>query len=463
MKSRSWLVVVGLTLLGVLFLTSGFIARLEQDQLFVLEKEMLSTAQAMIPVAGPVLSQPDSSLDKLRETVITTQNATGSRIRILGPDRQLVVDSLSGASNQLQLRFRPEIQAAYTGNYGAYTRYSDETERSLALFVAIPLNWEGERVGAVYVSHSTDEILQQLGVFRRIATRVVVGLAGALFLAAVLMTGRVRETLSQLRSVTGRVSDSRPENLPEVKGGREVAEIRENFNRLIDSLREKISELEAEKAKTKRFLEEVAHELKTPMTGLMGSLETLRNESLEAEDSEKMWKNLQREAERLSDLTSSLLELQKLDYTEIKLEPFDLLSVAETVTDSFHALAAKKGLSLEVQECEDSLALGDARKIQRVVENLVENALRCSPSGGAVIIRLDRSPERTRLSVVDCGPGPPDPECFKRYKRGEQSPGSLGLGLSIAWEILKKHESALVMEKRPEGGSVFSFELPTPN
>ena len=95
MKSRSWLVVVGLTLLGVLFLTSGFIARLEQDQLFVLEKEMLSTAQAMIPVAGPVLSQPDSSLDKLRETVITTQNATGSRIRILGPDRQLVVDSLS--------------------------------------------------------------------------------------------------------------------------------------------------------------------------------------------------------------------------------------------------------------------------------------------------------------------------------------------------------------------------------
>ena len=153
MKSRTWLVVVGLALLGVLFLTSGFISRLEQDQLFVLEKEMLSTARAMIPVAGPVLARQGSSLEKLRETVVTTQNATGSRIRILGSNRELVVDSLPGASEQPQLRFRPEIQSAYTGSYGAYTRYSDETERSLALFVAIPLDWQGDRVGAVYVSH----------------------------------------------------------------------------------------------------------------------------------------------------------------------------------------------------------------------------------------------------------------------------------------------------------------------
>lgn len=454
-KSWSWLLALGLALLGAVFLTFGFLRKLERDQLFLLEDSMVTTARAIMPEANRALEGGEAQLKELRKTLQTTQNATGSRIRVLDRERNLVADSLPQKEPQQQLRFRPEIQAAFTGQYGAFTRFSDETERSLALFVALPIPDSG---GAVYVSHTTDEILQQLGVLRRAANRVLLGLAGALFVGAILMTGKVRKTVSQLRRLTGGVSTSEPE-LVSVEGDEEVAEIGENINRLIASLRQNIADLEQERSKTKRFLEEVAHELKTPMTGIMGSLETLRDEEVGEDDRTRLWGNLEREAERLSALTSQLLELQKLDYQSTESVSFDLLSVAETVTDNFHYSAAQNEVALEVEESEETTAWGDPAQIQRVVENLVENAIRCSPKGGRINLKTTADDEGIRLLVSDQGPGPPSKEMFKRHQSGGKDGGSLGLGLSIASEVLKRHGSELEVAESEQGGSVFSFRL----
>lgn len=363
--------------------------------------------------------------------------------------------------SQAQLRFRPEIQAAFSNDYGAYTRFSDETDQSLALFLALPLESEGELIGSIYVSHTTDEILQQLGVIRRSTTRLLIVLAGISFLGILLLTGRLQSSLKRLRNLTSNVGKFDGEDI-EVEGNDQVAEIGQNFNRLIASLRQKVAELEEEKTKTKHFVEDVAHELKTPLTGLAGSVEALMSEDMEEADRARLLGNVEKETARLAELTSRLLELQKLEHSELRVESFDLVSVAETVVDSYQASARKRGLSLAIEGTDTLTAQGDMKKIQRVLENLVDNALRCSPKGESVVIRLSAAEERALLQVEDKGPGPPDPGLFDRNVQGAKFPGSMGLGLSIAVEILRLHESELKVEPGAEAGSVFSFELNQP-
>jgi two-component system, OmpR family, sensor histidine kinase ChvG len=464
LKRWSFLLLLGLFVLAATFLTYGLLRKLEKDQLFILEEKMVDTARAISAEAESSLIDP-GLLGEFQTILRTTQNATGSRIRLLDADRNLVADSLSShPQTQDQLRFRPEVQAAFTGRYGAYTRFSDETGQSLALFVAWPIKRDEQVLGAIYVSHSTDEILQQLGILRRSANGVLLALASGLFLAAILMTGKVQSTLAQLRTLTNPVSASDPEELP-VTGDEQVVRISENFNRLISSLRQKVSELEAERSKTKHFLEDVAHELKTPITGLVGSVEALRSDQLCDTDRDRLLENVAKETARLSDMTARLLELQKLEYAPLRVEPFDLLSVAETVFDSYQRTADQKAVKLEIEGdgVEDAvhshLAQGDAKQIQRVVENLVENAIRCCPSGSRVTIRLHSDGESSLLSVIDEGPGPPDSSLFERHRKGDNNSGSLGLGLAIASEIMQKHERELMIAKSESGGSIFTLSL----
>jgi K+-sensing histidine kinase KdpD len=93
---------------------------------------------------------------------------------------------------------------------------------------------------------------------------------------------------------------------------------------------------------------------------------------------------------------------------------------------------------------------------------LLENAIRCSPPDSVVVLRVGMKSGRTFLSVVDEGPGPPDPRLFQRHSKGEVHSGSLGLGLSIASEILRKHETELCVETSEKGGSAFTLFLSAP-
>lgn len=455
MKLSSWILFSGLVLVGAAFLIFGILRKLEKDQLFLLEESMKATAEALQAPSRACLVD-GADLHAFEDLLVTTQDATGSRIRIFSEKRELVADSLyQPQEEQSELRFRPEIQAAFVGRYGAYTRLADENVNSLALFLALPVTHEGQIVGAVYVSHTTDEILHQLGLIRRSTSWVILVLAFITFLGSLVITGRLLSTLVRIKTLTG--ADGTDEI--EVEGDGELAEIGQNFNRLIQSLREKVAELEEERTKTKHFLEDVAHELKTPITGLSGSVEALLDSDTKKDDQKRLLKNVEKETDRLAELTGRLLELQKLEYTSLQKEDFDLVSVAETVTDTFSGKAHKKAVSLAIEGTDSLTAFGDIKKIQRVVENLVDNAIRCSPEEGVVTLRLAQTEDGAQLSVEDEGPGPPDLKLLKRNAQGAKFPGSLGLGLSIASEILHLHEKELEVLPGSPAGSIFRFQL----
>lgn len=447
MKSyRPWLLLVALSVLASAGLSLWMVRKIERNGLRNLQDSMTTAGWALA-------SRGEAPAAELQQLAEQAAQASGSRVRILDARGEVVADSTGDKEPQSQVRFRPEVEQAMGGQPAAWTRFSDETDRSLALFVAVP----AAGGGVIYLSHTTDDILQELGVARRQVVDFLFGLTVALFLASFYLSGHLRSTLRRLQRLT-----ASPTELIPVEGSDEVAHIGESFNRLVTSLQAKVSELEEERAKTRQFVEDIAHELKTPITVLCGSLETLASCP---DEQPRLLGNLGEEVQRLSRLVARLLDLQKLDYYELRPEPFDLVSLVETVVEKAELEAKRKSIRLTLEAPDEATVTADAAKTRMVVENLLDNAIRCSPQGSDVEIEIEAREGDFEVRLLDRGPGipPEDRErIFQRHCRAspEESPlGNMGLGLSIAWEVMKKHGRTLTVDGRPGGGSIFRFTL----
>lgn len=440
-----------LMLIGLGGLLTVVLAKWEQSALDQLEDSMVVTSRAVADFARDDLGRGDAS--NLQRLVRATQNATDSRIRILDADRHVLVDSLGvPPESQEGLRFRPEIREAAQGRYAGYTRLSDENPLSLALFVAMPIQDEnqGRVVGVAYLSHSTDSILQRLGLVRRTTQQVLGGLTLALFGVTLYVSNRMRRSLRRLRQMAGR----------EPSSGDVVEDIGQGINALVEDLQHKVAQLQEEKLKTQQFLEDVAHELKTPITGLTGSLEAMQGEQ-DPQRRARLQANLQRETLRLSELVSHLLELQNLDYYELKAAQLEVLSLFETAADTFESEAARKSIQLTVDCPETLLAWGDADKLVSVITNLVDNAIRCAPEKSQVKLQAQIQQEKVHIAVIDEGPGFDHSLIARRRRSGQTSQlGSCGLGLAIASRVVALHGSELSIAAADTGGSCVSFLLP---
>jgi signal transduction histidine kinase len=176
------------------------------------------------------------------------------------------------------------------------------------------------------------------------------------------------------------------------------------------------------------------------------------------------------QAQRLSRLVGQLLDLGKIDAGQVTLvaEPFQLADLAHEVASKFRLAARKDNIALIV-ECPESppLVVADIALIERVLDNLVANALQHTPRGGQIALRLQVRPESIRVDVRDSGRGIAEADrskIFERFFRGDRSrsssSGHAGLGLSIVQGILALHGQSIASRNSQSGGAVFEFELP---
>ena len=235
-----------------------------------------------------------------------------------------------------------------------------------------------------------------------------------------------------------------------------------------------LNELRKSDTSRREFFANVSHDLRTPLASLLGYLETVSTKrDLTDEEQREYCKIATQEAHHLSKLVDRLFELAKLDAPEAKLslEPFRISDVAETVSSKFALVAAERGIRLATTVSESvPLVHADRSLVERALENLVENALRYTPSGGIVSITAtpDQRSGHVTVQVSDTGLGVPDenlPRIFDRFFRGEQSrhgpADSAGLGLAIVKRIVELHGSAISVESAVGRGTVFRFNLQT--
>lgn len=236
---------------------------------------------------------------------------------------------------------------------------------------------------------------------------------------------------------------------------------------------DQIEQLRQADAARREMVTNISHDLRTPLASLQGYLETLliKDESFTAEEKRHYLELAARQGDRLGRLVTELFDLTMLDSTGTRLnfEPFSLAELVQDVAQKFRLEAERKQLTLETDiPAAAPFVRADIGLIERVLENLIENAIKYTSEGGAV--RLSLAPAKAggmATTVADTGCGIPAEDLgriFERFYRVEKSradaPEGAGLGLAITRRILQLHDSVIDVESTPGEGSTFTFRLP---
>ncbi|MGH8752015.1 MAG: HAMP domain-containing sensor histidine kinase, partial [Burkholderiales bacterium] len=295
-------------------------------------------------------------------------------------------------------------------------------------------------------------------------------------LAGLLMVGFYTRPLRRLGGAMKNFShhDFCETHLPQELAARpdEIGRVVETFNQMALRIKEQMCTLEQNDQERREMLANVSHDLRTPLASLQGYLETLlmKEQSLSQEEKRNYLEIAAKQSVRLSKLVGKLFELAKLDSARAKLapEPFLLPELVQDVVQKFELAAAKKQIALKTNfPGVPPLVRADIGLIERVLENLIENALHYTPSGGSISVTLTPSLRQVTLEVSDTGRGIEAQDLeriFERFFRAEKSrhdaSDSAGLGLAIVKRILELHQSQIKVQSTPGQGTTFSFPLP---
>jgi PAS domain S-box-containing protein len=238
--------------------------------------------------------------------------------------------------------------------------------------------------------------------------------------------------------------------------------------------REQVLRQTAEQANRAKdeFLAMVSHELRNPLSAILGWAAILKQGDTPAERVEQAYEVIERNARAEARLVESLLELSRIAAGQLKLdsERVDLPVLLETIIDSVRPAADTKSIKLEMTSPQAIVLIGDAGRLQQVFSNLLTNAVKFTPPGGHIRISVRRSGSHAQIQVVDNGDGiSPDflPHIFDRFRQAESTTsrkhGGLGLGLAIVHELVQAHGGTVTAESPGRGrGCTFTVILPIP-
>jgi signal transduction histidine kinase/ActR/RegA family two-component response regulator len=241
--------------------------------------------------------------------------------------------------------------------------------------------------------------------------------------------------------------------------------------RLLES--ERRARLAAEQANRVKdeFLATLSHELRTPLTSILGWARMLQGGQLSGEAQARALDTIQRNAQLQSQLIEDVLDVSRIVSGKMRLEvrPVELAAVIEAAVESVLPAAEAKGVRLQrVLDSGTSLISGDPNRLQQVVWNLLTNAIKFTPRGGRVQVRLERVNSHVEIVVSDTGAGIPPavlPHVFERFRQADSSTtrthGGLGLGLAIVRHLVEMHGGTVQAESAGEGrGATFTVALP---
>ncbi len=231
--------------------------------------------------------------------------------------------------------------------------------------------------------------------------------------------------------------------------------------------------LQAEQANRLKdeFLATVSHELRTPLNAILGWSNMLQSGKANDETKKRANEVIYRNAKSQAQLIEDLLDVSRIITGKTRIEPLPVgfASVIESAIDTVRPAVDAKSIELETDiDCEPCMINGDVQRLQQVVWNLISNAVKFTPEGGKVVIKLENENARARLTVSDTGKGIEEkflPYLFERFRQEDASStrryGGLGLGLAIVRHLVELHGGTIAVESAGAGrGSTFTVELP---
>ena len=309
----------------------------------------------------------------------------------------------------------------------------------------------GELQGYVYIILASE---QKAGVVDMLAGSYFLKLTGRLMLLALLITlcfGLVAifwitKNINTLSEGFKRFRSGDLGARIKFKGSGELPQMADTFNDMASTIERNIEELKGVDELRKELISNVSHDLRTPISSIQGYAETLlmKGENVSPEDRKEYLETIVKGSDRLQTLVNDLFELSKLEAgkIELRLEPMSLGELVHDVVSKFRLSASEKGININTVLAEDlPIVEVDVQKIERVLQNLIDNAVKFCDQGDQINIQLDaRNTDKVKVRIEDTGAGIPGdelPHIFDRYFKSERSAQSGGTGLGLA--IVKTH------------------------
>lgn len=344
---------------------------------------------------------------------------------------------------------------SFTGNF--YGTFSDDV-----ITVAIPILTDNEPNGMI-ITHSTVSQIStvQSNLIQAIYVPFLVMLIVSFALLGVI-SGKIMRPIRKINAVAEEYSTGNFETKMDIKSKDEIGQLAATLEYMASEL-SKLDEYRRD------FISNISHDFRSPLTSIKGYIEAILDGTIPPEKQEKYLNIVVEETNRLTKLTSSLLELNNADSYGLWLvfKEFDIVDLVKKAMRTFEGKCIAKDISLILNNhCEHTIVYADATKIQQVIYNLLDNAIKFTPNGKSIYVTLTEKNDKLFVSVKDEGCGIPKDALKKvwvRFYKADASRGKdkqgTGLGLSITREIVKAHNENINVVSTEDVGSEFTFSL----
>ena len=299
--------------------------------------------------------------------------------------------------------------------------------------------------------------------------------AGLLALGASLVTGIVAARsltvpIGRFRRVVGRVAQGQLDERAAPSGVLEIDELGQQFNVMADRLSGTLRMLEADRDRLREFVADVSHELRTPIAALRMYTELQRDGEVDEATRHEFLERSLDQIQRLEWLSTNLLDLSRIDagIYPLDMRTGDVRDPVQAVVQALSEAAVERGVALESTVPAEPVELRfDRERIVQLMTNLIGNAIKFTPRGGAISVRLEERPSDVLIEVTDTGAGIPAdelPHIFERFYRGtntgEARASGSGLGLAIVRSIVEMHDGQIELASEVGKGTQVRIILP---
>jgi signal transduction histidine kinase len=344
-----------------------------------------------------------------------------------------------------------------------------------SIFSAAPVYEKGRLVGYVYAVLSSEKqkaILQSLdnNLYLRLASYMFYAALAVAFIVGIVTFFLITDSICHIAGVVKRFKEG--DYTARIEGYKKgnLGMLTSTFNEMADVIVDNIDKISATDKFRQELIANVSHDLRTPLSIMQGYVETLmmKKDGISVTDREKYLTIVYDSNRKLSVLVEQLFQYAKLEANLItpEKEPFQVAELASDIMMAYQLKAEEKKVRLNIQAPDNlPLVFADISLTERVLQNLLDNAFKFTPAGGAISIHLTETNAGVKVAVTDTGVGisPEDlTHIFERYKqihpRLAQSKG-MGIGLAIVKKILELHQAAIHVSSEPGKGTTFNFEL----
>lgn len=461
-----------LILLFILFGVAGFVitstitSRLMQR--YLLQREAESLYREAIVVSHNYAEEyyrKNISLEDLTSQLSALDSYLGCQIWILGKNGEIFINSRNPVSDLSHTEKIPDFNAADFGNQyslvGDFYGYFPTSHLS----VYAPITQNYRVIGYVVLHIPINDINETSYGLLNISYETWAILTGIAFVILFLIALTIVHPLRRIAKKAGRYAGGDFEQKPlPVRRNDEIGYLSASLNYMANEM----NTLEEDQRK---FISNVSHDFRSPLTSIKGYIEAMLDGTIPPEMQEKYLRTIIFETERLTKLTSGILELNKYGShgrTILDVSVFDINSVIKHTVQTFEGTCKEKRISFELILTGEILSVSaDMSKIQQVIYNLIDNAIKFSHHDSSITVETTVKNEKVFVSVKDSGVGIPKESLSKIWERFYKSDSSrgrdkkgTGLGLSIVREIIQAHNENINVISTEGVGTEFIFTLP---